>query len=64
MMYRLASVVYLIVSIVVTGVIMVAALVTGYDDALAMMIVSVVGFIVALPITYIVASRLFKLAND
>lgn len=64
MMYRLASVVYLIVSIVVTGIIMVAALVTGYDDAFAMIVVSLVGFIVALPITYIVASRLFKLAND
>lgn len=63
-MYRLASVVYLIVSIVVTGVIMVAALVTGYDDAAAMIAVSLAGFVVAIPITYVVASRLFRLAND
>lgn len=64
MMYRLASVVYLIVSIVVTGVMMVAALVSGYDDAWAMIVVSLVGFILAIPMTYVVASRLFKLAND
>jgi|JI6StandDraft_1071083.scaffolds.fasta_scaffold384612_1 hypothetical protein len=64
MMYRLASVVYLIVSIVVTGIAMVAALVLGYDDAQAMIVVSVAGFVVAVPITYVVALHLFKLAND
>jgi hypothetical protein len=63
-MWRLGLVIYLIASVVLTGVLMITSLLVGYDDGPALIVVSVLGFMVAIPASYIVSIRLSHLANN
>ncbi len=63
MNWRLASVLFTIVSTVVMGVSLTLALVLGYDSALAIISAVLVGFAVALPVTYWVTKRLLALST-
>lgn len=62
MNWRLASVLYSIVSTVMMGLLMVVALITGYDDATGVIIAVLLGLILALPITYMVTKSLLAAA--
>lgn len=65
MNWRLASVFYAIASTVMMGVLMVAALVLGYDDAAGILVAVLLGLLLALPITYAVTKALLKMtASD
>ncbi len=63
-MWRLSLVMYLIASIVLTGVLMITSLLVGYDDGPALIMVSVLGFVVAIPVSYLIATRLSHLASE
>jgi len=63
MNWRLASVFFSIVSTVTTGVLMVIALLLGYDDATGIIVAVVVGLLIALPITYGVTKAILALAE-
>lgn len=58
MNWRLAPIMFTIVSVVVIGILMVVALVAGYDDGHAMIVTALVGFFAALPVTYVVTNKL------
>lgn len=62
MNWRLASVLYSIVSTVMMGVLMVIALIAGYDDATGVIVAVLLGLILALPITYMVTKALLAAA--
>ena len=53
-MLRLASILYSMISTTVAGTLVIAALTMGYDTMQPVVAVAVVGFIVALPITWLV----------
>lgn len=63
-MWRLGLVIYLIASVVLTGVLMITSLLVGYDDGPALIVVSALGFMVAIPASYIVSIRLSHLVNN
>lgn len=58
MNWRLASVLFTIVSTVVMGVLLTLTLVLGYDSALHIVAVVVGGLLLALPVTYLVTKQL------
>ena len=60
MNWRLASVMFTLVSVVVIGILVTIALVTGYDKANAVMLTIAVGFLLSLPLTYVVTGRLIE----
>jgi hypothetical protein len=57
-MWRLGLVMYLIASTVVTGILMVASLVMGRDGGYHLIMVSVLGFLAAIPASYAVAYKI------
>ena len=57
MNWRLASVMFTLVSVVVIGILVTIALVAGYDKANAVMLTIAVGFLLSLPLTYVVTGR-------
>ncbi len=62
MNWRLAAVLYSIVSTVMVGLLMVVALVTGYDDATGVIVAVLLGLLLAFPITYRVTKSLLAAA--
>lgn len=58
MNWRLAPIIFTMASVVVTGVLMAAALIAGYDDGKAMMTTAAIGLLLSLPITYVVTRQL------
>jgi hypothetical protein len=63
-MWRLGLVMYLIAAIVVTGILMVVSLVVGRDGGYDMIIVSVLGFLAAIPASYVVTYKLSQINNQ
>mgnify|MGYP003409926962 FL=1 len=60
MNWRLASVMFTLVSVVVIGILVTIALVAGYDKANAVMLTIALGFLLSLPLTYVVTGRLVE----
>jgi hypothetical protein len=60
MNWRLASVMFTLVSVVVIGILVTIALVAGYDKANAVMLTIALGFLLSLPVTYVVTGRLVE----
>lgn len=60
MNWRLASVMFTLVSVVVIGILVTITLVAGYDKANAVMLTIAVGFLLSLPLTYVVTGRLIE----
>ena len=60
MNWRLASVMFTLVSVVVIGILVTIALVAGYDKANAVMLTIAVGFLLSLPLTYVVTGRFIE----
>lgn len=58
MNWRLASVLFTIVSTVLMGVLLTATLVLGYDSTLAIVGAVLAGLLLALPVTYVVTKQL------
>lgn len=61
-MLRLASILYAVIGTTLAGIFMIAALVAGYDTGKYILIAVVLGAIVAMPVSYYVASAIR--AND
>ncbi|MFT5066251.1 MAG: hypothetical protein ACJAWC_001918 [Yoonia sp.] len=57
-MLRLASILYSIIGTSVAGAFIVAALVTGYDTLLPILVAAGVGAIIAVPVSYLIANAL------
>ncbi len=60
MNWRLASVMFTLVSVVVIGILVTVALVTGHEKADAVMLAIGIGFVLSLPATYIVTKSLIQ----
>ena len=58
-MIRLASILYSLISTTVAGSLIIAALVTGFDTLLPIIAAAGAGFIVSIPIAYLVAKELY-----
>ena len=58
MNWRLAAVLFTIVSTVTMGVLMVLALILGYDDATGILVAVLFGLLLAMPLTYLVTRAL------
>ncbi len=61
-MLRLASILYAIVGTTMAGLLMIAALVAGYDTAKYILIAVALGAIIAIPVSYFIAAAIK--AND
>lgn len=57
-MLRLASILYSLIGTSVAGILMVAALTMGYDTLRPIVTAVVVGFVAAVPVTYLVAKAI------
>ncbi|MGI3165290.1 CTP synthetase [Pseudooceanicola sp. 200-1SW] len=57
-MLRLASILYSLISTTLAGSFVVVALVTGQDTLRPILIAAAAGFLVALPVAYLVARRI------
>jgi hypothetical protein len=60
MNWRLASVMFTLVSVVVTGILVTVALVAGYGDSTSVLLAIVAGILVSLPVTYVVTGKLIE----
>jgi predicted PurR-regulated permease PerM len=58
-MFRLASILYSLISTSVAGSLIIAALVAGYDTLTPIVIAAAIGFVVSLPISWFVAKALY-----
>lgn len=58
-MFRLASILYSLIGTTLAGTAIIAVLVTGYDTLMPIVVAAAVGAVVALPISYLVAKRLY-----
>ena len=63
-MYRLMSAMYSIAFVCIVGVLMTAALVAGYDDALAMIVVTVVGALISAPAAWVITKKLSAISQE
>ena len=61
MNWRLAAVMFAIIASVVIGVLFTLALLLGYNGVSAVIGAAVLGFLLALPVTYLVTKRLMSL---
>ena len=61
-MMRLASILYSIISATLAGSMVIVALVTGHDTLIPILIAAAIGFVVALPVAWVVARRLYDLS--
>lgn len=59
-MLRLAGIMYSLISTTVAGTAVIAALVSGYDTLIPIVIAAAAGFVVALPITYFVTKAIYE----
>ena len=59
-MLRLASILYFIIGPSVAGACVIAALVTGYDTLQPILLAAGVGAIIAVPLSYVIASALLS----
>ena len=57
-MLRLASILYSLIGTSVAGILMVAALTMGYDTLQPILAAVAVGFVAAVPVTYLVAKAI------
>lgn len=58
MNWRLASVLFTIISTVAMGLLLTISLILGYDSAVMILAAVCGGFVLALPITYLITKRL------
>ena len=61
-MFRLASILYSLISTTIAGSLIIAALVAGYDTLQPILIAAGIGFVVSLPVAWYVAKALY--GND
>lgn len=57
-MFRLALILYAVIGTSLAGILMVAALTAGYDTAQPVVISALVGFVIGLPVAWLVAKQL------
>lgn len=57
-MMRLASILYSLISTTIAGSFVIAALVTGYDTLHPILMAAAAGFVVALPVSWIIAKQI------
>ena len=57
-MTRLMMVIFAIVSVTMMGIFMVAALTMGLDTAKPIIVSVIVGFVIAIPVTWVIARQL------
>ncbi len=57
-MFRLALLLFVVIGASVAGILIVAALVAGLDTKTPIMIAAAIGFVAAVPISYVVAGKL------
>lgn len=57
-MFRLALLLFVVIGASVAGILIVAALVAGYDTQTPIVIAAAIGFAVAIPISWVVAGKL------
>lgn len=54
-MFRLATILYSIIATTLAGSFIIAALATGYDTVMPILLAAAVGAVVAIPVSYLVA---------
>ncbi|GMG84880.1 hypothetical protein LNKW23_40960 [Paralimibaculum aggregatum] len=59
-MYRLAAIIYALVGPTLAGVLMIAALVSGFDTLQPILVAAAVGFLGGLPLAWAIAARLSR----
>lgn len=57
-MFRLASVIYAVASVTVAGIFVVAALATGYDTLVPILVAAGLGFVLAIPASWMIARNI------
>ncbi len=57
-MLKLVAVIYIVSGATLAGIFMIAALVAGYDSAKPIIYAVTIGFLVALPVTWLVAKKI------
>ncbi len=57
-MFRLALILYAVIGTSLAGILMVAALTTGYDTTQPIIISAAIGFVLGLPVTWYVAKAI------
>lgn len=58
-MFRLASILYSLISTTIAGSLIIAALVAGYDTLIPILVAAAIGFVVSLPVAWYVAKALY-----
>ena len=59
-MLRLASMLYSLIGTTLAGTAIVAALVMGQDTLQPILVAAIVGFVAALPVTYVIARKIYN----
>ena len=59
-MLRLASVLYSLIGTTLGGSLIVAALVSGYDTLIPILIAAAAGFVLAVPVSYFIAKAMIE----
>jgi hypothetical protein len=59
-MFRLASILYSLISTTLAGSFIIVALVSGYDTLIPILIAAAAGFVVSLPVAWLVARELYN----
>ncbi|GHE97384.1 hypothetical protein GCM10016455_17330 [Aliiroseovarius zhejiangensis] len=57
-MFRLAAVIYILLGATLAGIFIIAALTVGMDTAQPIIYAAVAGFVVALPVSWVVAKQI------
>ena len=57
-MLKLVALIYIVGGATLAGILMVAALASGYDTAQPIIYAVVIGFVVAIPVTWVIAKKL------
>lgn len=57
-MFRLAAVIYILLGATLAGIFIIAALTVGLDTAQPIIYAAVAGFVVALPVSWVVAKQI------
>ncbi|SMX49233.1 CTP synthetase [Maliponia aquimaris] len=59
-MFRLASILYSLISTSLAGSAIIAVLVAGYDTLTPILIAAALGFVVAAPVSWVIARKLYS----
>ena len=59
-MLRLASMLYSLIGTTLAGTAIIAALVMGQDTLQPILVAAIVGFVAALPVTYVIARKIYN----